>query len=325
MKRTRPVTSVLALACVVGVAACNTSGSNEQQPPALTAPALPARVSASIAMDHAPSGLIVGPDAVYVANHRGGSIQRIDPETNRVTATVLVGGQLVFPVFADSVDPLWACTNVDSVLHQVDVTSGRLTAAVPANCNGGWRSVINGQVWGVSGGEISDLWVIDARSGEVLLTKPLERSVGPPIFAGGRVLIGSGESGITLAFGPGGEPLTGIPVETPWLTEAGGKVYRVPSDGKLAELDPVTLAVVRTYTVPPHEGVDPTLAADDAGHLYYRPDYTHLYRVDIASGVVDMFLELPWAETPTDIAWGFGSLWLTNFNQDTVWRINTTL
>jgi len=158
-----------------------------------------------------------------------------------------------------------------------------------------------------------------------LRATPLERFVGQPVPVGGRVLIGSGESGVTFAFGPDGAAMPGIPVETPWLTTAGGKLYRVPSDGQLAELDPVTLAVVRTYTVPAHEGVDPTLAADDAGHLYYRPDATNLYRVDLESGAVDLFLELPWGETPTGMAWGFGSLWITNFNQDTVWRVNTTL
>ncbi len=61
------------------------------------------------------------------------------------------------------------------------------------------------------------------------------------------------------------------------------------------------------------------------GTSYYRPDWSHLYRVDLASGAVEMFLELRWEEASTDIDWGFGSLWVTNFNQDTVWRINTTL
>jgi len=114
-------------------------------------------------------------------------------------------------------------------------------------------------------------------------------------------------------------------IETPWLVQAGGKLYRVPMDGTLAELDPVTLAVVRTYAVPAHRDGDPTLVADDAGHLYYRPDKTNVYRVDLASGTVEPFLQLPWQETPTGMAWGFKSLWVTNFNQDTIWRVNTTL
>ena len=45
------------------------------------------QVSASIATDHGPNGLIIAQDGVYVGNHRGGSIQRIDPATNRVVST----------------------------------------------------------------------------------------------------------------------------------------------------------------------------------------------------------------------------------------------
>ena len=30
-------------------------------------------------------------------------------------------------------------------------------------------------------------------------------------------------------------------------------------------------------------------------------------------------------ETPTGLAWGFGSLWVTNLEQDTIWRVNTTI
>jgi hypothetical protein len=106
---------------------------------------------------------------------------------------------------------------------------------------------------------------------------------------------------------------------------SGGKLYRMPMDGQLAELDPVTLAPIHTYTVPKHEDGDPALVADDSGHLYYRPDYMKLYRIDIASGAVDMFLQLPWEETPTGLAWGFGSLWITNFDADSVWRVNTSV
>jgi streptogramin lyase len=181
-------------------------------------------------------------------------------------------------------------------------------------------------MWAVSGGDQPKLRVIDARSGKVLRIAPLDQYSGGAFEAGGRVLIGSGKSGKTPVFTlAGAGPTASIPVETPWLWSAGGKLYRIPSNGDLAELDPVTLAVVRTYHVPAHGDNDPDLVADDAGHLYYRADNTHIYRVDLASGNVDQFLLLPWEEAPTGMAFGFGSLWITNFDQDTVWRVNTAL
>ena len=48
------------------------------------------------------------------------------------------------------------------------------------------------------------------------------------------------------------------------------------------------------------------------------------YRIDTATEKVDKLLEMPWAEVNTDIVWAFGSLWVTNFNNDTVWRVNTS-
>ena len=76
--------------------------------------------------------------------------------------------------------------------------------------------------------------------------------------------------------------------------------------------------------VAPHHDTAIAVTADDSGHLYYRSDYKTLYRVDTATGTVAKFLEMPWAEVNTDIEWAFGSLWVTNFNDDTVWRVDTS-
>jgi YVTN family beta-propeller protein len=319
---------VAALGCVLALAACQgTSPAGAAPAPAgTTAPALPARVSSSIATDHGPATLLVGPDGIYVGNHRGGSVQRIDPATNRVVSTVLVGGQLRLPLSSDPAVPMWACSNVDGSMRQLDLVQSRVTATVAAECDGGWASIINGRLWVVSGGDHAALRVFDAKTGRLQHTAPLELYAGGPVLAGDRVLVGSGESGQTFAFTLDGVGPTRIPVETPWLCSAGGKLYRIPTNGDLAELDPKTLAVVRTYHVPAHPvDIDPTLVADDAGHLYYRSDYTHIYRVDTASGTVTEFLKPPWEETPTGMAFGFGSLWVTNFGADTIWRVSTAL
>jgi streptogramin lyase len=141
------------------------------------------------------------------------------------------------------------------------------------------------------------------------------------VTAGAGVIIGSFTS--TPVFTDTGRPVRRIPVETPWLVSTGGHLYRVPADGSLAELDPTSLAVLRTYQVPAHrpEDGDPSLVGDGAGHLFYRPDSTHLYQVDLADGAVTSLLELPHAQATTGMAWAFGSLWVTNFGVDTIWRI----
>jgi streptogramin lyase len=321
MKLRTALATLAALGVLLASAAC--AGKQQSKPP-VAGPTLPARVSAVIPTDHGPNGFIVAQDGIYLGNHRGGSIQRIDPATNRVVSTILVGGQMNLPFTADPNVPLWVCTNVDGVLHQVDLSTGRVAASLQADCNGGWRSVIDGLVWATAGEDTHVLQVIDAKTGQVLKTNPIELG-GAPVLAGDRVLIGSGPSGKTYQFALDGTPMAPLMIDTEWLTPAGGKLYRIPMDGQLAELDPVTLAPLHTYTVPKHEDGDPSLVADDSGHLYYRPEYMKVYRIDTATGAVDLFLQTPWEEVPTAMAWAFGSLWISNFDDDTVWRVNTAM
>src|SRR5690349_21130878 len=96
------------------------SGSSVGQP----APTpLPTRVLAAIATDHGPYNFYVTKDALYVGNHRGGTIQRIDPATNRIVSAIRVGGQLDINELSGVGDVVWACTNVDNVLHRIDLST----------------------------------------------------------------------------------------------------------------------------------------------------------------------------------------------------------
>jgi hypothetical protein len=98
-----------------------------------------------------------------------------------------------------------------------------------------------------------------------------------PPQAGGRGLIGSGLA--TPAVSTDGVLLKPLAASTPWISSTGGWLYRVPRDGALAELDPVTLAVRRTIPVAEHYGADSPLVSDTSGHLHHRLDSTHVHRV----------------------------------------------
>jgi YVTN family beta-propeller protein len=50
------------------------------------------RVTASVQVGHAPTGVVVGRGAVWVANSQDGTVSRIDPRSNHVTRTIEVGG-----------------------------------------------------------------------------------------------------------------------------------------------------------------------------------------------------------------------------------------
>jgi hypothetical protein len=290
------------------------------------------QVQSVIDTDHSPSGLVVGHDAIFVGNHRGGTVQRIDPTTNRVTGTVAVGGQLELEnttgvggraSLDERTTSLWACSNADGVLHQVDPRAMTVTANVPARCDGGWRTRVGQALWAVPGGDARDLLILDTRTAKLLHRIPLGDAGygwGPAVEAAGNVIVGSGNA--TPVLTTSGRILRRTKVVTPWLVSAGGHLYVIHSDGRTEQIDPTTLAVVHTYALPPHGNSDPQLVGDGSGHLFYRPDSTHLYTVDLGDGKVTPLLELPYSEAITTIAWGFGSLWVTNFDADTVWRLN---
>jgi DNA-binding beta-propeller fold protein YncE len=334
MKRLVPMLACCSLLAGCGASASGTNASQANPSSSPSPAAQPRQVQAVIATDHGPATLVIGKHAVFVGAHRGGTVQRIDPATNRLTGTVAVGGQLQLEESTTdgglaSIDedatPLWTCTNTDGTLNQVDARTMRVTAMVPAHCDGGSRTRVGTTLWVVPGPDTGDLLLVDVKTGKVLHREPFGAGPGwgPAIAVGGKVLIGAAST--TPVLSTAGKQLRRLAIGTPWITLTGGKLYRMPQDGTIDELDPATLATRQTIKVAVHSNDGAALIADNTGHLYYRPDTTHVFRIDTATGTVAPFLTLPAAEVPTSMAWGFGSLWITNFNDDTVWRIDPTL
>ena len=302
------------------------SGDASKSPSSATSPgtaaSVPPSVKAVIHTDHGPAALVASGDAIWVANHRGGTLEKIDPATNRVVGSVTVGGELNV---SDN-DPAWACTNVDGKAHHIDLTALSVTSSTKTGCNGGSIRVIGDTAWSAAGSDDVGATLLDGTTGSIRahLALPTSGSGGPVVLAHGRVLIGGGDP--TAAYTPAGTSLGLLPVDTSWLVPPiGGDLYRVPDSGDITQLDPTTLKPVLTIPAPKHtDDWNWAITGDGHGHLWYRPDYTHLYSVDIATRQVSLLMTLPWEETPTGIRYAFGSLWITNFDNDTVWRVDPT-
>lgn len=316
-----PLALGLAALALSGCASGPAAGSAASASPHASA-SLPPAVKAVIQTDHGPAGFAVADGALWVANHRGGTLQRIDPATNRVVATVVVGGELnVSPQ-----DPSWSCTNVDSQVHKVDLVSARVASSTEAACNGGAVDVLGPTTWVVSGRDGSGAILLDSASGAVRRKVAIAGpgTGGPAVLVHGRVVVGGGPT--APQFTTDGKPLPVLPADLSWLVEpVAGELYRVPSSGEITRLDPVTLKPADVIAAPKHfDDWNWALTGDGHGHLWYRPDYTHLYQVDTATKKVTLLMTLPWEEAPTAIGYAFGSLWITNFDQDTVWRVDVT-
>jgi DNA-binding beta-propeller fold protein YncE len=322
-----PLVLVVALLCAAcGFGSPGSRGSNVESPNSKPSSAMPVprQVQAVIRTDNGPSSFVVNSSGVFVANHRGGTIQRIDPETNRVTATTSVGGQLNFQDNVVADQTAWTCTNVDGYLHQIDLGSLRVIAHVPADCDGGWRTWINGKLWALPGRDTHYILVMDGSTGQVLHHVPLESTAevwSPALLVAGRVIAATSEG--VFVFDSTGNVVEQLPIKLYGLTAVGDQLFSV-SDAGISELDPRTLSPVRTIAAPAPAPEGFALVGDRAGHLYYRPDYTHLYRVDLATAHTESVMTLPWEETPTGLAYAFDSLWVTNFDESTIWRVDPT-
>ena len=65
------------------------------------------------------------------------------------------------------------------------------------------------------------------------------------------------------------------------------------------------------------------LCAEGPGPMSAFPTIADAAR-DIATKKVSLLMTLPWEESPTGLLYAFGSLWVSNFDRDTVWRVDVS-
>jgi streptogramin lyase len=298
-----------------------------------SATALPDGVLASIALHagDAPSAIVIGYGSVWVETHRGTTLDRIDPSSDKVSASIDVGQQ--------------SCGSPGIGFGRVWVTS----------CGDSARTVVvdpatNQVVGSFDGGGLSmvftsdALWIPDHATGHLLEIDPMSYRVRNDFGASP-----TGAAAFVLASGG-----------FIWLVEIAGAHL----GGTFAKIDPATGAVVSRLTVP-----DPgafTYVTADFDHLWLKSsDNDKLVRVDPTSGEVTKFaipgfVALPefydiWPAAGLGSLWlrmspglvarvdpndgkvigtypadaaggggypavGFGSLWVANFATDTIWR-----
>jgi streptogramin lyase len=189
--------------------------------------------TASIDVGTAPKGLLVTNAAVWVANTRGGSVERIDPTTNEIVETITLGptGPSGPNWLARGFGSIWAgVPNVGSVFR-INETTNAIEATIPilapaSSCGG--LAATSTAVW------------ITSCDGSTFVTQidPATNTVVGTIDLGG--------NGYTFA----------IVADRPWIS---------PTEGQIVRLDPVSHAVDRVIAPGPgfsSGGGDIVVAAD---------------------------------------------------------------
>jgi streptogramin lyase len=164
-------------------------------------------------------GVLITRDAVWVANTRGGSVERIDPKTNTVSARIPLGpiGPSGPNWLAEGLGSLWVGVPNNSTVFRIDQATNKVQAAIkvdpPASPCGG-LAVGSTAVWITSCDGSSFVAQID----------PVTNAVVATIDLRGR--------GYTFA-------MIG---DRPWVSSTNGQIVR---------LDPISHAVDRVVTPGP--------------------------------------------------------------------------
>ena len=267
-----------------------------------------------------PDWIAVG-DAVWISNKPKNSVVRIDPKTNKVAETVTVG-KAPCSGLAIAFDSLWVPNCGDQTVSRVDLKTNKVTATFPmgiADSEGGLAA------------SPDSIWMLTDKNGTLARIDPATNKVAAEIyvapgsymaaFGEGAVWITSTAKNLVSRVNPDTNLVTDtIPVgKAPRFLAIGeGAVWTLnQGDGSVTRIDFKTNKVVATIEVGvPGEGGD--IAAGE-GSVWVTSFGFPISRIDPASNkVVQQFV----GKGGDALRVGLGSVWLSNYEAQTVWRID---
>ena len=121
-------------------------------------------------------------DGRHLFQLAGGRIQKVDPETGRVVATIPAPGGGGDSGLAWAEGTLWVGQYRDRKIHQVDPQTGAILRTIVSKRFVTGVTWVDGELWhGTWEGEESDLRRVDPRTGDVLETLEMP----PGVFVSG--------------------------------------------------------------------------------------------------------------------------------------------
>ena len=155
---------------------------------------------ASIKLDHRVFDVSIGPDAVWVQSEAaGGTVWRIDPATNAVSAEIDVDGA---SAIAAGLDSVWVSARGLQVVHRIDPATNSVVATIEFPAQIGGVGVGPAGVW-VSAFGNGKLWRIDPATNAVSGTFETGfGNLGPPLFAFDSIWVAALDQNVVLRISP---------------------------------------------------------------------------------------------------------------------------
>jgi streptogramin lyase len=323
--------SGLLAACGAGATPIPTAPAGPTQ--AAAAPLDGLALEATISGFDGASNVIATDDAVWALDHSNADVLRIDPTTNKVTATLDLGDGFASGLgLAGS--KVWTFHQTAGEVVGIDPATAKVATTVKAGTDGDMFFVGEDAAWLISGGSLVR---VDPATGEpTSLALDPACQIGAAAAGGGFVWLASGNGTLCKV-----DPRTGKVVahgdtlgNGVGLGIVGGKPWLAGNDNGVAIVDPTKLTV-ETSVPPPAPGTfegatyslgsagDNTVLTSDATGAGGWVRYTGatLGRVGLGSTpAITLYAGFPADLLPGGVVEAFGSLWVANFGAGTVTR-----
>ncbi len=259
-------------------------------------------------------------DAVWIGSTGPFAVHRIDPKTNRETASESLPGEPCAGLAAGFGSVWVPLCGTPNALARVDMKTNRLTAVYPvgpAAAEGGIATG-GGTVWMVTDAKGS-LARIDPKTGAVRQTIQIAPGSYNPRFADGVVWVSGHDAGVVTAVdAASGKVLSEIAVGAGprFLTIGDGAVWvLLQGTGEIVRID------ARTHKVTARIGAKLAGPGGDiaigAGHVWATLKGVPLTEI----GADTNRIERQWVGPGGDsLAFAFGAVWLTDYRGGTVAR-----
>jgi DNA-binding beta-propeller fold protein YncE len=267
-----------------------------------------------------PDWLAVG-EYAWVSNAPKGTVARLDPTTNSVREVIDVGRNPACGL-AVGHGSLWVPCCGDNAVRRVDLATGKVTAtiATPIAGSEGGIAVGAGSAW-ICTDRKGELARIDAATNKVVARITISPGSFGVIYAADRVWVTSTEASLLTCV----DPSTNAVVDTirtgpaPRFLAAGeGAIWTLnQKDGSVSRIDAKTHKLVATIELGvPGGGGD---IAVGEGSVWVTVFGFPLSRIDPGTNRVVQQFAGPGGDA---VRVGLGSVWLSNGQQGTVWRLD---
>ncbi len=329
------------------LAACGGSEADEPQPAESAQPEETSRgvrelelqdeLQAEFDIPDQPEWITSGFGSVWVTRDEAAAVERIDPETNEVVASIDVGAHPCAGIVA-AYDAVWVPSCEDQALFRIDPETERAAAVmeIPVYLSTGAfsteLSASAGSIWMVTEGKsgvFDALARIDPGSEKVVATIPLGYQGSSVSATEDAVWVTAPNDGILIRIDPASEEVvaevTGL--EAPNFVAAGDQGVwvlsgtdgeRVPGDGSVTRIDPETNEIAATIPIDENPGQAGHIAVGE-GSVWVRTQYTLLAKIDPATdAIVERYTD---QKGIGSLRVDFDSVWMTDFAFNNVWRV----